>query len=183
MNGFRKFFGLFAPLAGLEEILDQVAKGQLSTSNAAEQIRKLASRPHIPPWLPRLFRIIGVMFAIGGFGVGCYSVAFGIGAKEAKGTVTDFIGGSPIVEFEVGGQTFSFQSSISSSPPAYFVGEKVDVLYRPNNPRSAQINSFTDRWLFPLAFTAAGIWAVICSYLFPRWISFFTGTSDQSGQR
>ena len=180
MRGLRKLFGLLAPLVGLEAILDQVANGQLSTTNAAEQIRKLALRPHIPPWFPRLFGIMSAIFALVGIGIGCYSIAFGIGANEVRGTVTQLDDDSPVVEYEVNGQPFSLQSSISSSPPAYFVGEKVNVLYRPNNPASAQINSFTDRWLFPLVFTVAGIWGVICSYLFPRWVGFMTGTSDKS---
>ncbi len=119
------------------------------------------------------------MFALVGIGIGCYSVAFAIGTNEVQGTVTNMVHGSPVVDYEVNGQRFSFQSAMSSSPPAYFVGEKVSVLYRPNNPASAQINSFTERWLFPIVFTAAGVWAVICSYLFPQWINFFTGTTNK----
>ena len=59
MRGIRELLGLLAPLAGLEAILDQVANGQLTASDAAAQIRNLASRPHIPQWIPRIFRIMG----------------------------------------------------------------------------------------------------------------------------
>ena len=180
MRGLRKLLGLMAPLVGLETILDQVAKGQLSTTDAAEQIRNLASRPHIPRWFPRVFRMMGATFAIVGIGFGCYSIVFGIGAKEVQGTVTEILDGSPVVEYEVNGKAFSFQSSLSSTPPMYSTGDKVSVLYRPNNPGWAQINSFTDRWLFPVVFTVAGLWTVICSYQFPKWISFLTGTSEKS---
>ena len=179
MRDIRELLGLTAPLAGLEAILDRVANGQLTTSDAAVEIRGLvASKPHIPQWFPRLFRIMGAMFAIVGIGVGCYSIAFAIGADEVQGTVTNMVRGSPVVDYEVNGKQFTFQSSVSSTPPAYFVGEKVRVLYRPDNPASAQINSFTDQWLLPIGFTFGGAWAITCSYLFPRWISFLTGATS-----
>ena len=179
MPGIRELFGLVAPLTGLEGILEQVAKGELSSSDAAAQIRSLASKPHIPAWFPLVFRVMGVVFVLVGVGFGCFSVAYAVGTREVQGEVTDLVGGSPVVDYEVDGKKFSVQSAVSSSPPAYSIGEKVSVLYRPNNPASAQINSFTERWLFPVAFTAAGVWGVICSYLIPRWISFFTGTASR----
>ena len=178
MRGIRELLGMMAPLAGLEAILDQVANGQLATNDAATQIRNLASKPHIPPWFPRIFRIMGAMFALVGIGFACYSVAFAIGTNEVQGTITNMVHGSPVVDYQVNGQQFSFQSSMSSDPPAYFVGEKVTVIYRPNNPASAQINSFTERWLFPIVFTIGGAWAIVCSYMFPRWMAFLTGTPN-----
>ena len=73
-----------------------------------------------------------------------------------------------MVEYHVGGKRFTFRSWLSSSPPAYFVGEKVSVLYRPDNPAKAQINSFTDRWLFAVAFTGSGLGAVLMSFFLPQ---------------
>lgn len=43
-----------------------------------------------------------------------------------------------------------FQSDVSSSPPAWRVGEAVKVLFDPNDPSQAVIDSFMARWLVPL---------------------------------
>lgn len=57
---------------------------------------------------------------------------------------------SPVIEFVAGGQTFSFEGGNASYPPAYEVGENVSVLYNPADPDTAQINKWSERWLFPL---------------------------------
>lgn len=57
---------------------------------------------------------------------------------------------SPVVEFEVNGQTYTFESENASYPPAYEVGESVQVLYDPNDPNTAQINKYSERWLMPI---------------------------------
>ena len=57
---------------------------------------------------------------------------------------------SPVIEFKVNDQTFSFEGDNASYPPAYDVGENVSVLYDPANPDTAQINKWTERWLLPI---------------------------------
>jgi hypothetical protein len=57
---------------------------------------------------------------------------------------------SPVIEFEMNGQTYSFEGDTASYPPAYEVGEEVSVLYDPADPDTAQINKWSERWLFPL---------------------------------
>lgn len=57
---------------------------------------------------------------------------------------------SPVIEFDVNGQTYSFEGDNASNPPAYNVGEEVNVLYHPGNPDTAQINKWSERWLFPI---------------------------------
>ena len=65
---------------------------------------------------------------------------------------------SPVVEFVAKDeQTYSFESSNASDPPAYEVGEEVPVLYDPANPDTAQINKWSERWLFPLIIIPAMI--------------------------
>ena len=68
---------------------------------------------------------------------------------------------SPVVEFTAGGQTHSFESGNASDPPAYDVGEEVSVLYDPANPETAQIDSFFERWLFPIIIIPAMILAAL----------------------
>lgn len=56
----------------------------------------------------------------------------------------------PIVEFEAGGQVRTIVGGTASDPPAYEIGERVPVIYDPSDPQTAQINKWTERWLFPI---------------------------------
>ena len=68
---------------------------------------------------------------------------------------------SPIVEFEVNGQTFSFENNNASNSPDYEIGSQVKVRYDPADPNTAQINEFSDRWLFPIIIIPAMIFAAL----------------------
>lgn len=53
----------------------------------------------------------------------------------------------PLVQFtDSKGNTVEFTTSTSSRPSSYKVGEKVDVLYAPENPDKAEINDFFSLW-------------------------------------
>jgi hypothetical protein len=62
---------------------------------------------------------------------------------------------SPVVEFDVNGQTYSFEGDNASSPSDYEVGEVLDVRYNPLDPSTAQIDSFYERWAFPIIIVPA----------------------------
>src|SRR5687768_6517911 len=65
-------------------------------------------------------------------------------SRSSKGSPTYY----PIVEFtDQAGQKTIFSSSYSSSPPAYEVGETVEVLYEPGKPSQAEIKGFFSQWL------------------------------------
>jgi hypothetical protein len=68
---------------------------------------------------------------------------------------------SPVIEFNVDGQTYSFDGENASYPPAYEVGEEVSVLYDPADPNTAQINKWTERWLFPIIIIPAMIFTAL----------------------
>ncbi len=68
---------------------------------------------------------------------------------------------SPVVEFEVDGQTYSFENDNASSLPDYVVGGQVNVLYDPADPNTAQINKFSDRGLFPIIIIPAMTFAAL----------------------
>lgn len=58
---------------------------------------------------------------------------------------------SPVIEFTASDdQKYSFEGDTASDPPAYDVGEQVNVIYDPKDPDTAQINKWTERWLFPI---------------------------------
>jgi hypothetical protein len=62
---------------------------------------------------------------------------------------------SPVVRFSTQtGGTVSFESTYSSSPPAYDVGEEVTVIYSPDNPEKAVIQG--EGQLLRIIFMAVG---------------------------
>ncbi|MBU0578288.1 DUF3592 domain-containing protein [Patescibacteria group bacterium] len=82
-------------------------------------------------------------------------------STSAPGIVIDMEGYDtykPIVEFITEtGEVITFAGSVSSDPPAYSVGEEVEVLYIPDNPQRAEIKSFLQLWFMPLIMGGIGI--------------------------
>jgi len=68
---------------------------------------------------------------------------------------------SPVIEFSANGQTYTFEGDNASDPPAYAVGEQVNVIYDPADPDTAQINKWTERWLFPIIIIPAMLFAAL----------------------
>lgn len=53
----------------------------------------------------------------------------------------------PVIRFDTQeGSEITFTSSSGSGSPSYDIGEKVEVLYSPSEPRSAKINGFFSLW-------------------------------------
>jgi hypothetical protein len=75
---------------------------------------------------------------------------------------------SPVVQFEVKGQSYTFDGGNASDPPAYRVGQEVDILYDPLDPNTAQIDSLFERWAFPICIIPAmiGAAAVLNFFMF-----------------
>jgi hypothetical protein len=72
---------------------------------------------------------------------------------------------SPIVEYTVNGKTYSFEGDNSSNPPVYEKGQKVEIIYDPQDPETAQINSFYERWMMPAILIPAMLGAAIVTNL------------------
>ena len=68
---------------------------------------------------------------------------------------------SPVVEFNANGQTYSFEGDNASDPPAYEVGEVVHIIYDPSHPNTAQIDNWSERWLFPIIIIPAMIFTAL----------------------
>lgn len=68
---------------------------------------------------------------------------------------------SPVIEFSANGQTYTFEGDNASDPPAYQVGEQVNVIYDPADPDTAQINKWVERWLFPILIIPAMSFAAL----------------------
>ena len=57
----------------------------------------------------------------------------------------------PIFSLSAGGKEYSISSSSSSNPPAYRVGEQVEMLYPDENPAEAVTNTFAGLYILPCA--------------------------------
>lgn len=161
----------------LEQILAEVAAGKLPVPEAAVRIRQLFNRPRprpIGPGGPRgfqrqplgvalIFAAVGTICVVAAVVVGTWRMNFAAGAAHTEGTVlrlvaTDQKGSrAPVIRYEVDGKAYEFQSSISSNPPNYAVGQKVAVLYQPDNPGAGTIDSFFERWFMPILLGVFGV--------------------------
>ena len=92
--------------------------------------------------------------------------------EEDSSFTSDFI---PIVEFEVGGETYSVQSQNNyrwwNRYLRFPIGKQVEMRYEIGNPENAEINSWWDVWNETIIL---GVFTVIAaigvnSYLFFRW--------------
>lgn len=92
--------------------------------------------------------------------------------KEVKGNVDVGTTYKPILKYkDKKGREFIYTSANSSDPPAYDVGEKVDMFYNEANPEEAFIDSVWEKWtgtaalficavvIFPI-----GIWLIYSGF-------------------
>ncbi|MFH2063139.1 MAG: DUF3592 domain-containing protein [bacterium] len=64
----------------------------------------------------------------------------------------------PVISFLTeDGQTVEYRSDFGTSPPVHEVGEKVDVIYDPQDPSRAEIDSFVSLWLGPILVAGGGV--------------------------
>lgn len=102
-----------------------------------------------------LHMIIGLFFlSLGLYGI-YESVAFNHVAGRAEGTVVAFkkrqngthVTYRPIVKWRAPNrQIHSFENSFGTSPPAYDIGESIEVLYAPDDYTDARIGGYAS-WL------------------------------------
>ena len=102
-----------------------------------------------------LFTLIGIGMFVGTFLLYKSTNAFLVEAIKADGTVVDLVqsrsGNSftyrPVIQFNnQNGEKIEFITSSGSNPPSHRKGEKVEVLYPPDEPQKARINTFFSLW-------------------------------------
>lgn len=78
----------------------------------------------------------------------------------------------PVIEYQVQGAPYSMKGDIASDPPQYKVGEQVSILYDPADPKTAQIDRWSERWLFPALIIPAMLLAAILLnfFVFRAWL-------------
>ena len=73
----------------------------------------------------------------------------------------------PVVEFMPGaGETIRFESAFGSNPASQKVGDKVKVVYNPQNPKEAEVDSGLSKWLAPGCLLAFSLGACLFSFIF-----------------
>lgn len=113
--------------------------------------------------------IIGIVVALFGWNIRAQTVAFVQNASRANGTVVAVVPVTkiennqektlfyPVIEFVTeDGETIRYQDSTGSNPPRHKVGDQVQVLYDPQNPKHAQEESFLSLWLPSTALLSMG---------------------------
>jgi len=113
-----------------------------------------------------LFAVAGCGLLFGGYKWNSHERAFYATAIHTTGRVTELVAKqdkngtrfAPRVVFaDAAGRSISFVSSVSSKPAAYKVGDSVKVVYSPNLPQNAEVDSFFTRWGFILILGFMGV--------------------------
>lgn len=114
-----------------------------------------------------IFLLVGLALLAGTVWWAVSTRSFVARAAVAQGTVVALAPSSgsknstvyhPVVDYVLpGGQMIEIRSSAGSSPPAYSVGEKVEVLYLPDRPRDGRIRGVFSLWGGPLILGGLGL--------------------------
>lgn len=105
-----------------------------------------------------IFALVGTGMGIGAAVVWLDGVRLSNDGVHASGHVTDMVRSgdgktqAPVVDFQLkNGETHTYTSGMYSSPPAYKVGETVELWYNPADPDDVLLSGM-DRWFLPLLF-------------------------------
>jgi len=115
--------------------------------------------------LPALFCLVGLCLLVPAIWIGYQSWGFLHAAKSAPGNVialdwsndSNTSGARPVVSYELRGEPYQIAGTAWSNPPAYAVGDYVQVLYPPDQPRAARIYSWFDFWFTPVLLGGVGL--------------------------
>ncbi len=117
-----------------------------------------------------IFGFVGIVMLVGGFLMYQNTAGFVATAVHTQGTVVDISrvwsssssGGSyvyrPIIEFKTKeGADGKFESTNGRNPSPFAKGDVVEILYDPQNPDKAEIDSFGELWVGNLILPGLGI--------------------------
>jgi uncharacterized membrane protein YgdD (TMEM256/DUF423 family) len=133
------------------------------------KIKQEKKKQEIPSWVNSVVFIISISLLIGAYYTYTNQKEFLATATYAEGTVIDFRESestsdghtsytyAPIIKFNVNNTPITFIDSMGSSDPSEQVGDKVDVLYNPNDYDDAQMDKGWLNWILPLILFGFGI--------------------------
>ncbi len=98
--------------------------------------------------------LAGILFTI-------FTYLFVGGATSATGIVTGFSASDkgisyPVIQYPAAFAPITFTATFSSTNEPYNVGDKVKVLFNPETPTAARVNSFFSLWYFPVFLLVSG---------------------------
>jgi len=106
-----------------------------------------------------VFGIVGLVLLAAGFVSLRRQLDFRKSSVSTSGTIVEPEGlrGRPVFEFEDRREhIYRVTGRVPARPSRYHHGDKVKVLYQPENPKGAQLDSFLESWLLPLIFGSFG---------------------------
>jgi Protein of unknown function (DUF3592) len=122
----------------------------------------------IPAWLLMSSAII---FLTVSFFLYLHTQKFIQSANRTQGIITQLIEKKdhdtdslyyPVCTFQDSrGNQHQIYSSMGSYPPSYKIGDKISVLYQPNNPEKAMIDNFSEKWFLSAMFAGGGLMDLI----------------------
>jgi hypothetical protein len=72
----------------------------------------------------------------------------------------------PVICFRThSGRTIKFMANLYVRPAPYEIGDCVDILYNPDKPEQAQINSFVQLWFYVIMLLSFGLFMMGMGYL------------------
>ncbi|MBD2441068.1 DUF3592 domain-containing protein [Nostoc sp. FACHB-110] len=117
-----------------------------------------------------IFAGVGSIFAISGIFIALNTHSFVAKGISTQGTVIDLVRHTsrdsngrrstayyPVVKFTPNsGDPVTFEANSGSNPPAHQRGQQIDILYNPQEPEAATINSWFNFWFLPTMFIGMG---------------------------
>lgn len=148
---------------------------QIDKQEEAEFIKEVrqstSSASKVPVIIGLVFGSIGLLLLGLGAWFGVKANDFSNRAVKAVGTVermverqsrsddkmSTYITYAPVIRYQFDGKEHTFTSPVSSSDPEYEVGDEVELLVDPENPRDASIDSFMGTWFVTALLSGMGL--------------------------
>lgn len=132
-----------------------------------EPVRDTSAPSHHPDLVTTALLLTGPFFLIVGLVLLGWNVIFLSDARSTEGEVvrlvesassnTDGVSYKPEIRYAVpGGETFTRTTTWSTNPPVYRVGDRIKVLYDPDDPGTMVPDDFMGKWLMTLIFLGVG---------------------------
>ena len=105
-----------------------------------------------------MFPGIGVLLLVIAVGMQLYRLSDQAQMSHTRGKIIDVEKGCPSLLFsDASEQVHRYRSNTCTNPPAFAVGEWVNLYYDPQNPSDARIDSFSQNWVGSLIVGGIGL--------------------------
>jgi len=123
---------------------------RLEEQNFDKKIASLEQGVNPASLVGTVFTVVGFILLSLAFIFGFQDYKFATSAIPLMGKVTRIDNNGsmyvPVVSYELFGVPHEYTGTVSTSSPAFSVGEEVELLVNANDPADAKLNSFLDRW-------------------------------------